>query len=178
MPHHNSRGYTILEIVIVIAVLCVLAAIGVPMLLRAKQAGNEASAVGSLRAVLSAQQVYAGSCGGGYFAPDLVVLHRSPAGGNPFLGDELGYATVVVKASYTFTMGSTTGADPLAPASCNGQAAGANTRGFWVTATPTANAGDLAFGANGAGAIYEAAQQTALAMTDSAAPASARQLNR
>ena len=178
MPMTRQRGFTLIETLVVVALICVLAAIAMPMLLRAKQSGNEASAIAALRTIISAQYMFSSSCGGGFFAPDLTVLGRAPSGSNPFIGEDLGAAATVVKGSYNITMGSTGGASSNAPPSCNGQAAATDTAGYWATATPSLNAGDLAFGTNGAGAIYQALQQTALAMTDTAAPAGSTILDR
>ena len=52
----------------------VIAAIAVPGLLRARMSGNEASAIGTLRAINSAQAVYATQCNG--YAPDLGTLEE------------------------------------------------------------------------------------------------------
>ena len=167
-----------MELLIVVALIVVVAGIALPMLLRAKQSGNQASAVGSLRAIVSAQFTYQGACDSGYFAPSLTALGRAPAGGVPFISPDLGVADLVTKSNYVVTLGSTGGGSPLSPASCNGQAAGTGTTGYWATATPTLNAGAYAYGTNGAGVIYKADQQTAVAMTDSTAPAGATVIDR
>jgi len=174
----RQRGFTLIETLVVVALICVLAAIAMPMLMRAKQAGNEASAIAALRTIISAQYMFSSTCGSGFFAPDLTVLGRAPSGSHPFVGEDLSGAATVVKGSYNVTMGSTGGAVATAPASCNGQAGGTGTGGYFATATPTQNAGDFAFGTNGAGTIYQAVQQTALAMTDTTAPAGATALDR
>lgn len=174
MSTDTERGYTLTEMLMVIAMLGIIAAIAAPALFRARQAGNESGAIGSLRSVVSAQYLYASSCGDGYFAPSLSVLGQAPAVGTPFLGQDLGYADTVVKSGYSVTTGSTSGARPEAPASCNGLGAGQGVRAFWATATPTETAGSKAFGVNSLGTIYFAVQHGQLAMTDLTAPAGAQ----
>jgi type IV pilus assembly protein PilA len=55
----RSRGFTLIELLIVIAIMLVLAGMAVPYLLRSRMAANEASAVGSVRAVNNAEALYA-----------------------------------------------------------------------------------------------------------------------
>ena len=55
-PKHD--GFTLIELMIVIAIIAIIAAIAIPNLLDARKAANEASAIASLRAIHSAQNVY------------------------------------------------------------------------------------------------------------------------
>jgi type IV pilus assembly protein PilA len=69
----RQSGFTLVELLIVIAIILIIAAIAIPNLLHSKMAANEASAVGTLRTVSSASISYSSAYGNG-FAPSLGVL--------------------------------------------------------------------------------------------------------
>ncbi len=79
----------------------VLSIIAIPRLLTAKQSAQAASAIGSMRAISSAQLTFALTCGGGFYAPSLTTLGTPPPGAREgFIGAGLGTADMVTKGGY------------------------------------------------------------------------------
>jgi type IV pilus assembly protein PilA len=70
----NQKGFSLIELLIVVAIILIIAAIAIPNLLQARVAANEASAVASLRTINTAEISYVSSYPTVGFAPTLVAL--------------------------------------------------------------------------------------------------------
>jgi type IV pilus assembly protein PilA len=70
----QQKGFSLIELLIVVAIILIIAAIAIPNLLRSKMAANESSAVGSLRTFNTAEVTYATAYPNIQYSADLASL--------------------------------------------------------------------------------------------------------
>lgn len=138
----RTGGFTLVELLIVLAIIGLAAAIAVPGLLGARRQANEASAMVSLRVIAGAQEVYAETCAGGDYATRLTQLAVGPeSGGTPFLSPDLGEADTVVKSGYRIGLLRASDGSPGQADACNGVPASDLTTSYFATAEPVVAGG-------------------------------------
>src|SRR5439155_23655342 len=132
----KHKGFSLIELLIVVAIILIIAAIAIPNLIKSKMAANEASAVGSLRTITTAEIAYSSACPTIGFANSLGELYTSTTcqGGTNQIdstlsgGTKSGYkfpVTVTVTGTPATTFSET--ADPVSTSS--------GTRRFFVDET-------------------------------------------
>lgn len=169
----DEAGFTLIDMLFVIAMIGLLSTLAIPGLMRARGNAHSVSAVGTLRVVNSAQLSFAITCGLGFYAPDFPTLAtKPPAAVEAFLSPELATGMTFVKSGYNFSLAGT----PLggAPATCNGLGPGKSAPGYAVVAdqldlkAPTIRH----FGTNTDGMIYQHTLSLAGTMPEGGPPPS------
>jgi type IV pilus assembly protein PilA len=118
----KQEGFSLIELLIVVAIILIIAAIAIPNLLRSRMAANEASAVGSLRSINTAEVTFSSTYPSVGFATTLTALTGSaatcatPTGATStnacLLDSVLGAGT---KSGYTFAVGAGAGSGTPQP---------------------------------------------------------------
>jgi type II secretory pathway pseudopilin PulG len=166
----GESGFTLIDMLFVIALIGLLSTLAIPGLMRARGAAQSASALGSMKVVNSAQLSFAITCGVGFYSPDLETLGvKPPSAMEAFLPPEMTSSPTFIKSGYNFSMAGV--GIPGAPASCNGLSAGAASSGYALVADPLdTNPPARYFGTNADATIFEDAASFSATMPETGAP--------
>lgn len=153
--NHHQLGFSLIELLLVVAIIGIISAIAVPNLLASKRAANEGSAISSVRSITSAQATYQATSGAGFYG-SLSNLHTAG-----LLDSSLSSSTLLApKSGYFFAAAAdaTTPNSQYLTTACTAQPNG-------LTATGTRN-----FASDASGVVTHSAASTTAMTSNNGTP--------
>ena len=98
---HPSSGFTLVELMIVVSIIALLAAIAIPNLARARLNANETAAISTLRTISTAEESYRAA----QSPPDYGDFSELTAANPPYLTMTTTSATTMARQGYSYTLG-------------------------------------------------------------------------
>ncbi len=104
-PGRPQKGFSLIELLIVVAIILIVAAIAIPNLMRSKMAANEAAAGESVRTIVTGETTYAAACPDIGYSATLQELNTGAvcASGKNIIDSVLGASDPSFKSGYKFT---------------------------------------------------------------------------
>lgn len=109
MSTYPQKGFSLVELLIVVAIIIILASIAIPNLMASRRAANESSAQSALRTIHAAQGTYQSTKGNGTFADTLAKL-----GGESLIDSVLAVADGTARSGYNYDIHDVSGSGPVA----------------------------------------------------------------
>ncbi len=157
MMRRKAKGFSLIELLIVVAIILIIAAIAIPDLLKSRQAAQQASAVGSLRTINTSEVTYASTYGTG-FSMNLDQLDHQDV--TPSTADSAGLIDNAlasgVKSGYSFVYSSTP----------TGSGVSYRVDAYTITASPLAGVGNGNFYFTDASGVIRQNTSTTATSTD------------
>ena len=135
MQRPTSKGFTLVEVMIVVAIIALLAAIAIPNVLRGRTTANETACIGNMRAIASGLEMYR-SVNGAYPATANwkaeMYDNANPDYGPPSFDADSGMTVQGFQFTYLSTVGQTYSWSAVPP---SGSVGSTGTRGFFINET-------------------------------------------
>jgi type IV pilus assembly protein PilA len=159
----RERGFSLIELLIVVAIILIIMGIAIPNLMKSRMTANQAAAVGALKTINAAAVTYSATYGNGY-PPSLAALGPPPGGGSSSTCDNSNLIDSLLASGrrngYVFTY---TGVNPLPSPAPNCSSPGFNA--YSVEASPElrGKTGEVSYFTDQSGVVHFNATQPATA---------------